>query len=311
MRGQTGGHYDRHENFQDFQDLQGLQDLKADQGPSQRRVAAGALVVAAATTGTQAGLLAAVRWEWGAVSAPGPATLDEVVGLAAAVTACALVLWWGLGTLVAVGSHLPGRLGARCRGLALRAAPAMTRRVAAALVGVAVGGALVPGAAMADTPPHPTRGATSSVAVTSSVGTAAGPLDHTGPGWVPTAAATPTTSPAAAPTPTTAVPSPSPTGGVGEPGWTPTRPLQRPQAPLAVLGLRPAPRTAADGVVVHRGDTLWSIVASRLGPDASDAEVAAAWPAWHEANRAVIGDDPDLLVPGQLLRAPAHAVSVR
>jgi len=80
---------------------------------------------------------------------------------------------------------------------------------------------------------------------------------------------------------------------------------------VEVLGLRPAPRTAADGVVVHRGDTLWSIVASRLGPDASDAEVAAAWPAWHEANRAVIVDDPDLLVPGQLLRAPAHAVSVR
>lgn len=257
-------------------------------------------MVAAATTAAQVGLLTAVRWEWSAVSAPGPATLDEVVGLGAAVTACALVLWWGLGTLVAVGSHLPGRAGAWCRSLALRAAPALTRRAAAALVGVAVGGALVPGAAMADTQPDPGRGATSSVAVTSSGGPAAGRRDHAGPGWAPTAPARPA-----------AVPSPSPTGDLEEPGWTPTRPLERPQAPAEVLGLRPAARTAPDGVVVHRGDTLWSIVARRLGPEASDAEVAAAWPAWHEANRAVIGDDPDLLVPGQLLRAPAHTVSVR
>ncbi|MGO4343437.1 LysM peptidoglycan-binding domain-containing protein, partial [Pedococcus sp. 2YAF34] len=94
-------------------------------------------------------------------------------------------------------------------------------------------------------------------------------------------------------------------------GWTPTRPVQRPQAPVEVLGLRPGARATADEVVVHRGDTLWSIVARQLGPEASDAEVAAAWPAWHEANRSVIGDDPDLLVPGQQLRAPAATVSAR
>jgi nucleoid-associated protein YgaU len=57
-------------------------------------------------------------------------------------------------------------------------------------------------------------------------------------------------------------------------------------------------------VVVHRGDTLWDIARRDLGTDATDAEVAHAWPAWHEANLAVIGDDPDLLLPGQILRRP-------
>jgi nucleoid-associated protein YgaU len=69
----------------------------------------------------------------------------------------------------------------------------------------------------------------------------------------------------------------------------------------------PGPTQAAD-IVVHRGDTLWDIVARHLGPDASDAEVATAWPRWYDANRQVIGDDPNLLLPGQILRVPAAAL---
>ena len=60
---------------------------------------------------------------------------------------------------------------------------------------------------------------------------------------------------------------------------------------------------------MRRGDSLWSIAARHLGPDASDAEIARAWPAWFEANRDVVGDDPDLLRPGQVLRAPEGVVS--
>ena len=55
---------------------------------------------------------------------------------------------------------------------------------------------------------------------------------------------------------------------------------------------------------MHRGDTLWSIAARRLGEGATDAEVAAAWPRWYAANRDVVGPDPDLLLPGQVLHAP-------
>jgi hypothetical protein len=87
------------------------------------------------------------------------------------------------------------------------------------------------------------------------------------------------------------------------PGWTPT--------PIPVDGgllLRQEIRSTAgpSEVAVAPGDSLWSIVAAHLGPLAGSAEVAAAWPAWFEANRATIGDDPSLLIPGQVLRSPQH-----
>ena len=62
--------------------------------------------------------------------------------------------------------------------------------------------------------------------------------------------------------------------------------------------------TVAPEVVVLAGDSLWSIAARHLGPAADATEVAEAWPRWWEANRSVVGDDPDLLLPGQRLVAP-------
>lgn len=58
-------------------------------------------------------------------------------------------------------------------------------------------------------------------------------------------------------------------------------------------------------VTVRRGDTLWSIVADRLGESATIEQVAQAWPAWYAVNRDVIGPDPDLILPGQQLQPPA------
>ncbi len=63
--------------------------------------------------------------------------------------------------------------------------------------------------------------------------------------------------------------------------------------------------TAADDVVVAPGDTLWSIAAAHLPEGAAPGAVAAQWPRWWSANRSVVGDDPDLIRPGQQLRAPA------
>jgi nucleoid-associated protein YgaU len=57
-------------------------------------------------------------------------------------------------------------------------------------------------------------------------------------------------------------------------------------------------------VVVREGDSLWSIAARELGPAATNEAVAARWPDWYAVNRQVIGDDPDLIVPGQVLRIP-------
>jgi hypothetical protein len=60
--------------------------------------------------------------------------------------------------------------------------------------------------------------------------------------------------------------------------------------------------------VVLRGDCLWHIAADsllgRLGRLPTDGEVATAVQAWWSANADVIGPDPDLLIPGQVLRPP-------
>ncbi|WP_265521998.1 LysM peptidoglycan-binding domain-containing protein [Oerskovia flava] len=57
-------------------------------------------------------------------------------------------------------------------------------------------------------------------------------------------------------------------------------------------------------VVVLRGDTLWSIARAALEPAAEEHEVAVEVRRWFEANRDVIGDDPDLILPGQILAPP-------
>lgn len=54
---------------------------------------------------------------------------------------------------------------------------------------------------------------------------------------------------------------------------------------------------------VRPGDTLWAIAAA-AAPGASPAELVGLVRDWHRTNRALIGPDPDLLVPGQVLRAP-------
>ena len=69
-----------------------------------------------------------------------------------------------------------------------------------------------------------------------------------------------------------------------------------------------APRLGAaliEEVAVRRGDTLWSIAARHLDPDARADDIARAWPLWWQANRAVIGADPDLILPGQVLHPPS------
>ncbi|HEY0888024.1 MAG TPA: LysM peptidoglycan-binding domain-containing protein [Nocardioides sp.] len=57
-------------------------------------------------------------------------------------------------------------------------------------------------------------------------------------------------------------------------------------------------------VTVRPGDSLWSIAARRLPRGASDAAVARTSALLHRLNRDVIGDDPDLIHPGQRLRLP-------
>ena len=67
---------------------------------------------------------------------------------------------------------------------------------------------------------------------------------------------------------------------------------------------RPVVLTGGTYVVV-RSDTLWDIARRHLPGPATAVEIARAWPRWYAANRAVIGSDPDHLVPGMRLRVPA------
>ncbi|WP_251150307.1 LysM peptidoglycan-binding domain-containing protein [Cellulosimicrobium sp. Marseille-Q4280] len=81
-----------------------------------------------------------------------------------------------------------------------------------------------------------------------------------------------------------------------------TLPAAERDAALTVTRERSATGTE---VVVLRGDTLWDIAARSLPTAATDADVAAAVARWHAANAAVIGGDPDLIRPGQVLVAPS------
>lgn len=99
----------------------------------------------------------------------------------------------------------------------------------------------------------------------------------------------------------------------------PTRPtLTRPAASAPILTGTPHRETPGARVdspqvdsayvdsayVVRRGDNLWDIAARHLGPNATTAEIARAWPRWYAANRAAIGANPQLIHPGLVLHAP-------
>ena len=59
-----------------------------------------------------------------------------------------------------------------------------------------------------------------------------------------------------------------------------------------------------DTLVVEPGQSLWSISAARLGPQASAADIARAWPRLYQANREAIGPEPGLIHPGLRLAVP-------
>lgn len=78
----------------------------------------------------------------------------------------------------------------------------------------------------------------------------------------------------------------------------PTTPTRHRRAPA------PAPVvTSPSSYVVRAGDSLWSIARAHPEPGTS---VDERWRAIWRANHDVVGDDPDLILPGQALRLPAR-----
>lgn len=71
-------------------------------------------------------------------------------------------------------------------------------------------------------------------------------------------------------------------------------------------GVTPPTKALGGGsaATVRHGDTLWDIAAAQLPADAGDTARARSCERWYTANRAVIGPDPDLLLPGMRLSHP-------
>ena len=253
---------------------------------------AGASLLAAAAAGSI--FLHTARGALTSIGAAGPADPADGMLLVAALGGVLLTLWLGLGMALCALSALPGAVGHVCQGLAGRIAPAAVRKIVAFILGTTLTAALVPGSAVARTGRDMPRPAV----------VAAGKYDVNAVLSVidaaPEASFRVISDPAhdmngaeAAPPPTWLPASPgSPKAGTQSPG--------SPKA--GSPDVRPAP---IDGtVVVHRGDTLWSIAAHHLDPTATASDIDAECHRWFATNRAVIGNDANLILPGQLLSPP-------
>jgi len=236
-----------------------------------------------------------LRHRTGGPHGAAPLELAEMVGAAAAGIGLAVTLWW----LAALACALISALACHCGRprLASRAgacSPAFMRRLAAVVLGLNLVAAPMATAASAAGAPidpqwHPVPVAEAPLHVPPTAAGAAGPAQAAGRAAA-LVSATPPVNPAW-----------TPQAPAADPG-----PLARPQTRTPVQQGAPASLDAdAGAVVVRGGDSLWGIVASALGPYATDVEVAQAWPEWYRANRSVIGGDPNVILPGQVLHAPA------
>ena len=190
---------------------------------------------------------------------------DTLVLSAAGLLAWTVWAWGTVGLALTAATALPGMLGSGAD-LAVRVVlPAGARRAAALTLGLGLGVA------------GPLLGTAVQLIVTpaSAAVYPAAPV----PDW-PGLAGTPPSAPAA-------------------PDWPTSSDTGAPS---------PVPDWPADSHVVLRGDCLWHIAADRLlqqlNRTPTDSEVAQDVRAWWTANADVIGPDPDLLLPGQILRPP-------
>jgi hypothetical protein len=181
--------------------------------------------------------------------------------------------WGALGLLLTAASALPGMFGATAHVLTGVVLPGAARRGAALALGLGLGVAgPVAGTALVVVAPAAAAG-------TSTVPDWPGAGSDALPDWPATTDAESGTTR-----------SPAPASSV-----------------VPVLPDWPAAPVAGEHVVL-RGDCLWDIAEARLsgqlGRTPTAAETAVATTAWWTANAAVIGPDPDVLLPGQVLRPP-------
>ncbi|MFD2796958.1 LysM peptidoglycan-binding domain-containing protein [Promicromonospora vindobonensis] len=257
---------------------------RAEGAGSTVRALAGLLALTSALVAAS-GVLGVRTWHLGSALGSALFPIEDIVELAAVAGGTVLAGWSGLHALVALACVIADRRGVRWaageRAVA-RHAPAVVRRLARAAAGAGLGLALATPTAMA----LPDRGPG---AITSA---GDGPVVVLDLGWQPTHVT-------ADQDPADRAPDRS---ASSRPGPAPER------SALVNRGLRTG-TTREPLVVVEPGDTLWAIAADHLadertGTESSDAEIAAAVTRWHDANRQVLGADPDLILPGTVLHEP-------
>ncbi len=260
-----------------------------------RPLAAVALAAASLVASVAVGsiFLSTARDARTALAAAGPASPADGILVMVALVGVVLSLWVGLGMALSALSTLPGALGQASTRFAARVAPAAVRKVVAFVLGTALTAALVPGTAVAGSAHQSPR-----QAVVASAQYAVGVLANVADA-APDASFRLVTDASRPNTETTrtgkaTIPSGDRADAAPGPSWSPDR---------RALPANSAGRSV--DIVVHRGDSLWSIAARRLGPAATTTEISAEWHRWFAANQHVIGDDANLITPGQVLSAPA------
>ncbi len=286
--------------------------------PTRARAAGvvGVVLAVIALAGASLGLVLAMASSCRQLAASGAWELDPLVNVVAAGGATIVMVWLGASVSASTVQVLRG--AARPRFSPVIVHRAVTMALGAGLV-------LAPAAAHAATPTAPAPTASRSI---SSTPTGAG-LELGAPGWggatadapaattVPSPVSTPSADSRSASSPSASSPSANSSSRDGTPAtrdsptpWLPSTPLvplktTPPADSLVVSTPRSDQMPGADEVVVLRGDSLWRIAARHLGENASAAEIADAWPRWYEANKQVIGHDPNTIRPGQILHAPS------
>lgn len=274
----------------------------SDSPPAPRVVLVGAAITAllGTTAVTAVGVLRDVDWA--------RATFDDLlVGLAAVVVLVATP-WCLAAALLTCVDALRGRARRRAG-----VPDAVRRWVLAACGGVVLVAATAPAHAGAAAPIASTgtaAPATSATSATSAVALDSAVLGARAGGW-------PTGSAGDEPDEVAEVAEPDELADAGLDGLAlPDRPWRSAALPASGTGATPpgeagavapdphapsgAERRAPDSGphVVAPGESLWRIAAADLGPEASDAEIAALTLGLYDTHREVVGPDPDLIHPG-------------
>lgn len=251
------------------------------------------------------GLLAQWKDAFARQQEPG---VEELLAAAAGIAGAGIVVWWSVSLAFAAMTALLARKGrTRAAAATQKLSPAFMQRLVLGALSIQLLSGPVAHAAVSAPGPvwAPTHGQSSSAPTSPGTAEAAGDPGEgavTGGTTAGEATAGGTDVPSRAQSAVEATP-PS----TVHPGWQPAAPVVHPGM-LAAPASRAAAEAAGpevEGITVQAGDTLWDIAARHLGYGASDLDVALQWPRWYEANQALIGQNPDVLLPGQILQPPS------